>query len=151
MKTKNKKSKKTPLACSGEISEKSENFVEDDIEAKLLLDQMGHEENRGEFKLNPITNRLAGELFDEARSEVVERVIRVRRISLPGGSERWKIFSDTKLVFTLEGAKLLKKEREYLRSQDGFNFLISQGKSEIKSFNQIKKALKEIKYVRKSI
>lgn len=77
-----------------------------------------------------------------------EKVIRVKRVSMPNKGEKWKIFEDNKVMFVLEGTKLNNKEKDFLRTVDGVNFLIAQYKSGIKSFNalknEIKKKVKEI-------
>jgi len=85
------------------------------------------------------------DLYHE-EDDKAEPVIRVKRVSMPNKGEKWKIFSDNKLIFTVEGTKLTNKEKEFLRSIDGVNFLIAAAKTGIKSFNslrtQIKKKLK---------
>ena len=81
------------------------------------------------------------DLFNDERRKLKEKVVRVKRISV-GKQERWKIIEDGKVILVLEGTKFSKKEKEYLRSADGFNFLIKRAKLGIKSFNQIKKELK---------
>lgn len=85
------------------------------------------------------------DLYHE-EDDIAEKVIRVKRIAMPNKGERWKIFEDNKVVFTLEGGKLNNKEKDFLHTVDGVNFLISQFKVGIKSFNslrsQIKKQLK---------
>jgi hypothetical protein len=70
-------------------------------------------------------------------------VIRVKRTTLPNKGERWKIFANDKAVFVLEGAKLSNKEKEFLRTIDGVNFLIAQYKVGISSFNALKKEIKK--------
>jgi hypothetical protein len=72
-----------------------------------------------------------------------ETVIRVKRVSLPNKGEKWKVMTDNKVSFVVEGAKLSKKEREFLRTIDGLNFLIAQFKSGIKSFNSLKNEIKK--------
>lgn len=78
--------------------------------------------------------------------DIAEKVIRVKRIALPKG-EKWKIFEilgkENKLIFTVEGIKLSNKEKEYLRSVEGFNFLVAQSKLGISSFNALRKELKK--------
>ena len=69
---------------------------------------------------------------------VAEKIIRVKRYSLPNDGERWKIFEDNKVMFVIEGAKLTKKEKAFLRTVDGVSFLISQYKNGINSFNHLK-------------
>ena len=72
-----------------------------------------------------------------------EKVIRVRRMSLPNKGERWKIFEDNKVVLIIEGTKLTNKEKEFLRTVDGVNFLITQYKGGTKSFSAIKQEIKK--------
>lgn len=72
-----------------------------------------------------------------------EKVVRVKRVSLPNKGERWKIFEDNKVVFTLEGTKLTNKEKEFLRSVDGVNFLLAAAKAGIKSFNSLRSDIKK--------
>lgn len=82
------------------------------------------------------------DLYHE-EDDVTLPVIRVKRISTSNKVEKWKIFEDTKAVFVVEGAKLNNKEKEFLRTPDGFNFLIAQYKRGIKSFNSLKIAIKK--------
>lgn len=82
------------------------------------------------------------ELYHE-EDDVAEKVIRIRRVNMPNKNEKWKIFENNKPVFVIEGIKLSKKEKEFLRTIDGFNFLISQFKSGIKSFNSLKNEIKK--------
>ena len=104
-----------------------------------ITDEM--KENNTKYSLNKFD-------FDLHREEnnKIEKVLRVSRISSPSKGERWKIFEDNKVIFVLEGSKLNNKEKDYLRTVEGFNFLISQYKIGIKSFtslrNEIKKNLK---------
>ena len=82
------------------------------------------------------------DLYHE-EDDVAEKVIRVKRISMPNKSEKWKIFEDNKVSFIVEGTKLNNKEKDFLRSVDGVNFLIKQCKSGIKSFNSLKNEIKK--------
>ncbi len=75
--------------------------------------------------------------------DVSEKVIRVKRVSMPNKGEKWKIFEDNKVMFVVEGMKLTNKEKEFLRTPDGFNFLIAQYKLGIKSFNSLKTEIKK--------
>jgi hypothetical protein len=72
-----------------------------------------------------------------------EKVIRVKRVSMPNKGEKWKILEDNKVMFVMEGTKLNNKEKDFLRTVDGVNFLITQYKAGIKSFNALKIALKK--------
>lgn len=72
-----------------------------------------------------------------------EKVIRVKRVSMPNKGEKWKIFEDNKVMFIVEGTKLNNKEKDFLRTVDGVNFLIAQYKAGIKSFNSLKNEIKK--------
>lgn len=89
-----------------------------------------------------VLSKFDYDLFDEEK-DVVERVVRVKRVQMPNKGEKWKITEDGKVVFIVEGTKISKKEREYLRTPDGFNFLIAQYKVGIKSVNKLKIELKK--------
>lgn len=82
------------------------------------------------------------DLYHE-EDDKVEKVIRVKRVSMPNKGEKWKIFEDNKVMFVLEGTKLTNKEKEFLHTVDGVNFLIAQYKAGIKSFNSLKNELKK--------
>lgn len=82
------------------------------------------------------------DLYHE-EDDIVEKVIRVKRFELPNNGERWKIFEDNKILITIEGSKLTKKEKLFLRSINGINFLISLSKNGIKSFNYLKMELRK--------
>jgi hypothetical protein len=83
------------------------------------------------------------DLYHE-EDDVAEKVIRVKRVSLPNKGERWKVMNDNKLIFTIEGSKISKKEKEYLQTADGFNFILSQAKIGIKSLNNFRSELKKV-------
>lgn len=89
-----------------------------------------------------ILSKFEYDLYHE-EDDKANKVIRVKRFSLPNKGERWKIFEDTKVVFVLEGIKLSKKERDFLRTPDGFSFLINEYKNGIKSFNALKASIKD--------
>lgn len=88
-----------------------------------------------------ILNKHEYDLFNE-EEKVVETVVRIKRVKLPNNGENWKIIENNKVMFVVQGSKLSKKEKEYLRLADGFNFLICQYKNGIKSFSSLKKELK---------
>ncbi len=86
-------------------------------------------------------SRFDYDLYKE-EDDVTEKVIRVKRIAFSKG-ERWKIFEDAKVMFTVEGSKLTNKEREFLRTAEGVIFLINRCKHGIRSFNALKKEIKK--------
>lgn len=79
--------------------------------------------------------------YDE--DNISQIVIRVKRVALPNKGERWKVMQDNKLLFVVEGTKLTNKEKDFLRTVDGVNFLIAQAKSGIKSFNALRAEIKK--------
>lgn len=83
------------------------------------------------------------DLYHE-EDDVAEKVIRVKRSSMPNKGEKWKVMQDNKIIFTIESTKISKGEREYLQTIDGFNFILSQAKTGIKSLNNFRVELKKI-------
>lgn len=100
----------------------------------------GEESKDGNLKYN--LSKFEYDLYHE-EDDKAEKVIRVKRVSMPNKGEKWKIFEDNKVMFTVEGTKLTNKEKDFLRSVDGVNFLITQYKQGIKSFNSLKKEIKK--------
>lgn len=88
-------------------------------------------------------SKFEHDLYHE-EDDIAQPVVRVKHQSLPNKGEKWKIMSDNKVILIVEGNKLGKKERSYLNTLDGFNFLLSQAKSGIKSFNLLKIEIKKI-------
>lgn len=99
------------------------------------------DENKNTFQGHTLS-KFEYDLYHE-EEDVALPVIRVKHTNLPNKGDRWKIFEDNKVVFIVEGAKLTNKEKEFLRSVDGVNFLISQAKQGIKSFNALRTELKK--------
>lgn len=101
--------------------------------------------NTEEFKDPALKYNLSKFDYDlyHEEDDVAEKVIRVKRVAMPNKGERWKIFEDNKAVFIVEGNKLNNKEKDFLRSVDGVNFLIAQFKQGIKSFNSLKNEIKK--------
>lgn len=93
----------------------------------------------GEKKL--IQNKFEYDLFRDEDNKK-EKILRVKRFNSPAHGEKWKIFEDTKVVEIIDASKLTKKEVEYLRTVEGFNFIINHYKAGMNSFNAFKKELK---------
>ena len=104
------------------------------------LPQAGEEGKDGHTKYS--LSKFEYDLYHE-EDDKAEKVIRVKRVSMPNKGEKWKIFEDNKVMFILEGAKLTNKEKDFLRTIDGVNFLITQYKAGIKSFNALKNEIKK--------
>ncbi len=100
----------------------------------------GEESKDGNLKYN--LSKFEYDLYHE-EDDKAEEVIRVKRVSMANKGEKWKIFEDNKVMFTLEGTKLTNKEKDFLRTVDGVNFLIAQYKQGIKSFNSLKNEIKK--------
>jgi len=88
-------------------------------------------------------NKFEYDLYHE-EDNVVEKVIRVKRFSMPNKGDKWKIYEDNKVIFIIEGSKLTSKQKEFLYTIDGVNFLLQQFKVGIKSFNALKIEIKKI-------
>jgi hypothetical protein len=110
------------------------------MKKKEYYSESESKENTGNNKL--ILSKFDYELFDEEKYKP-ERIIRIKKINSPNKGEKWKIMEDDKVIFVLDGLKLSKKERDFLRTPDGFSFLISQQKTGIKSFNSLRQELKK--------
>ena len=82
------------------------------------------------------------DLYHE-EDDKIEKIIRVKRISMPNKSEKWKIFENSKVMIVIEGVKLTNKEKEFLRTVEGVIFLIKQYKLGIKSFSTLKSEIKK--------
>lgn len=95
------------------------------------------------YQTKSILNKYEYDLFDEDK-DVVEKVVRVKRTQLPNKGERWRIIENNKVAFTIEGTKVSKKEKEFLRTLDGFNFLITQFKAGTKTISRLKFELKRL-------
>ena len=104
------------------------------------LPQAGEEGKDGNTKYS--LSKFEYDLYHE-EDDKAEKVIRVKRVSMPNKGEKWKIFEDNKVMFVVEGTKLTNKEKDFLRTVDGVNFLITQYKAGIKSFNSLKNEIKK--------
>jgi hypothetical protein len=72
---------------------------------------------------------------------IPQKILRVKRFSLPNKGERWKFFDNTKVDFILEGDKLSDNERIFLRTVEGVNFLLTQYKNGNITLESLKKEL----------
>jgi hypothetical protein len=82
------------------------------------------------------------DLYHE-EDDVSNPIIRIKRFALPNKSEKWKFYENTKVTLVLEGTKLTAKEKEFIRTVDGINFLLRGYKEGLNSLNAFKKRLKE--------
>ena len=101
---------------------------------------VAHEEKKEDSRYNL---KFDYELYKEEDNSVMP-VIRVKYInSTTSNPEKWKVMENNEVLFIVEGDKLNKKEKEFLKSIDGVNFLISEVKSGTRNFATFKKNLKK--------
>ncbi len=108
------------------------------IESNLTPITEEFKEQSSKFNISKIEIDL---FHDE--DNVVEKVVRVKRISLPNKNEKWKVLIDNKVTFVIEGTKISKPEKEFLCTIDGFNFILNRAKVGIKSLNNFRAELRK--------
>lgn len=125
------------------------------ISKELLEKIMPNKSNPEHTSITPVTeefkeqnlkynlSKFEDDLYQE-ECDVAEKVIRVKRVSMPNKGEKWKVMNDNKIIFIIEGSKLSKKEKVFLETVAGFNFILEQAKIGIKSLNSFKNELKKI-------
>ena len=128
------------MPCANEINMPPNNNKKNPEQTPNLPTGGSEESKDGNLKYN--LSKFEYDLYHE-EDDVAEKVIRVKRVSMPNKGEKWKIFEDNKVMFVVEGSKLNNKEKDFLRSVDGVNFLIAQFKQGIKSFNSLKNEIKK--------
>lgn len=101
-----------------------------------------YNEDYKEISIKTNASKFESDLYREDE-DVPGKSIRVKRIYMPNKSEKWKVFEDTKVIFVLDGESLSKKERSFLKTVSGMNFLISQFKNAIPSISHLKKEIKK--------
>src|SRR5579859_300039 len=79
----------------------------------------------------------------KAEDDKVERVIRVKKSLMPNNGVKWKIFINEEVRFTIASSSISKKERSFLQTLEGFNFIISHTKQGFKSLNHFRKEMKK--------
>ncbi len=89
-----------------------------------------------------ISSKIEMDLFDETKATPAP-VFCVKRMNSAAKGERWRMLRDGELQFVLEGSKLSKKECMFLRTIEGFNWLIAEFKLGFKSLNELKSRLKK--------
>lgn len=93
-----------------------------------------------------INLRTDNELFDEEEyKKDKKKFVQARCIFLPKkGIEDWEILVDGQSVLLMKGTRFTNAEKEFLRSVDGIQFLISSYKEGKKSVVKIKEELKKL-------
>lgn len=109
----------------------------------MKMNNSSENTNTEQQSIKHILSKYEYDLYKE-EDDIVQPIIRVKRCSMPNKGVKWKIMLDNKVSFIIEGLKLSKKEKEFLETVNGFNFILNQAKAGIKSFNNFKKELKNI-------
>lgn len=81
------------------------------------------------------------DLYHE-EDDIPLKIIQVKRFELPNNGERWKVLEDSNPVIVLEGVKLTAAEKKFLKTADGFNFLITSYKRGANTLVMLREELK---------
>lgn len=106
---------------------------------QIALNSEGFE---GKSKTQLLLSKSDFELFDEAKA-VPGSVVRVKRMGAKNKNERWRILENDELKFVIEGDKVSKREREFLRSVEGIGWLIGEFKMGFKNLTELRVRLKK--------
>lgn len=120
---------------------KQDIYYSDDLQKMNNLNENSFEK-QDHIPGSKIISKFEGDLFKDEMN-IVERVIRVKRTR--GKIEKWTIYNDQEAIFVIEGDKLSKKICSFLRTPEGFNYLLIQFKSSLppSSFSALKQRLTE--------
>lgn len=94
-----------------------------------------------EDKAKP-TTKQDNELFND-NSYVVHDLLVVKRIELPKKGEDWEILQNKKSILRIKGIRFSKKERQFLRTANGFQFIMAAYKKGAKSISDFKREIKK--------
>ena len=81
-------------------------------------------------------SKFEDDLYHE-ENNIVEKVIRVKHITMPNKDEKWKVIINEKVIFTMDSEKIGEEKTNYFNTIEGFNFIINtvkKGKITIKDF-----------------
>jgi len=118
-----------------------EKTIEKKLEKEYYVDQLNSDLDYKEFgSLNKIVHSKQDFEYFIEESHIVYPLLHVKRIS-KGSSEKWKITLDDKNSLVIDGSFLNEDERKYLRTEDGFNLLISLFKDGVKQISTIKSVI----------
>lgn len=96
----------------------------------------------GRSKNHILLSKNDFELYDENKA-IPGSVVRIKRIGSRNKNERWRVFENDELKFVVEGDKISKKEREFLRTIDGVSWLIGEFKVGFKNLTELRGRLKK--------
>ena len=93
---------------------------------------------------NPFNNnlRVDGELFKEYE-RIRHKVIQVKRTEKIKEGEVWKILEDGKLILSLNSNRFTNKEKDFLRTPEGFKYLINGYKDGWRTINKFKQHIND--------
>lgn len=105
-----------------------------------------YEEEFSMDEKNPFTNvlRIDSELFKEEDFKIPEKIIQVKRINkIKNGKEVevWEVYDDKKMVLKLEGYRFTSKEKKFLRTSDGFIYIVEGYKKGWRTVSKFKQNL----------
>lgn len=126
------------------VKEQEEHLPIPEVHDRSTIDYVSGENfNFGEERIKGhiIASKFAFDLFKEEDATPSDSV-RVKHFRAPNKNDRWKIFQNNKVIFTIDGSKLLKKEREFLNTVAGFQLLLAQGKSGELNVSGLKRKIK---------
>ena len=98
------------------------------------------DESKNNFKFN--INKFEYDLYHD-NLNTVEKVIQVKKNS-SSKTDKWKILENNKVLFSIDGEDLSIKEREFLKTVEGFQLLINLGKTGFKSIKSLKSDIKHL-------
>lgn len=104
---------------------------------KNTEDQMTDYQESKSF--NFILSKSENDLFDEARNNLAD-VWRINRFETKK-SCGWNLFKNQDLLLEIKEYRLSKKEQNFLKTSEGFSFLLNQAKQNIESVSELKKCL----------
>ncbi len=109
----------------------------EEISQQSITDEV--KANNSKYNLN----KFDYDLFKDEYN-IIQKVIRIKKINISSKQCKWKVMDDNKTIFIIESAKLNKREKEFLQTLDGFNFMLKAAKNNIDNFNKFKIILKKI-------
>ena len=95
-----------------------------------------------EYSTKYVQSKYEYDLYKD-EDNIVQPIYRVKRISLPNKGERWKVFQDTDILFVIDGIKISKKEKAFLRTLDGVSVVMTAARQGARSFSGFRKVLKD--------
>jgi len=97
------------------------------------------EESSEEYTVDELNPNLLKdhELFKD-ENYVPHKMIRVKRVNVTNNTEDWKIMEDNETALLLKGSRFTSKEKNFLRTPEGFRFIIEGFKNGWRSINKFK-------------